>query len=293
MIFFNKIAQQYVYKSFFFDHLFKGRKKFDYCTTMEFQLKNFQKIHEYGIVFYRRKRMFRVNVVGFFSYNFFNVFSLRKARYGREILINSLTDTWVAQIYKVQVQKANFFFKVLAIKFLRRYLISLEITSFHIKLRDCVEKFIVLWNTLSKPLDEVFFHPYKNKTLVGDLAMELQFKKNKKFTNLEKQINNFFFLYYDKFFTFYQKKLNSTNKTLLQNFQLMWETFVCKFLLTCFEVIRLGYSRIFWNFLLSCTQLFLPVKSIRSNIYTSKLKSIKKRLVKRLVKKSKYRFWIF
>ena len=124
--------------------------------------------------------------------------------------------------------KSTLALKLVAARLLRRYLVVLNVTSVTFRLVGGCEGFKSLWRAISRPLDEVFFHPLQGY-LIGDLALRLKPHVGPGNT-LKSQIDDFFLLQYNKFVRHYAQLVPSGQ------FDNLWVDLRNNFVRQCSEI---------------------------------------------------------
>ena len=206
--------------------------------------------------------------------------------YNSRVLVN-FSSMFVGRAYKLTKRsKSTLAVKLLGIRFLRRYFVVFGVRNIVLRLCGDTYNFKNLWNTLSKPLEEIFFHPLGHY-LVGDLSFRLQ--SGPQSSPASKQSKDFFLLQYGKFAKHYEG-LAPTGQ-----FDGLWLEFCRKFLFDCAEVIGASSaaSRVFWNYHFKCLRVLLPTGSLRRLSYRKTVRSVRRRIVKRIVKETQRRLWLF
>ena len=158
--------------------------------------------------------------------------------YNSRVLVN-FSSMFVGRAYKLTKRsKSTLAVKLLGIRFLRRYFVVFGVRDIVLRLCGDTYNFKNLWHTLSKPLEEIFFHPLGHY-LVGDLSFRLQ--SGPQSSHASKQSKDFFSLQYGKFAKHYEGLAPSGQ------FDSLWLEFCRKFLFDCREVTGLSnaISRVF------------------------------------------------
>jgi hypothetical protein len=219
--------------------------------------------------------------------------------------ILTLSNTLVLKLYSLQrTVKLTQPLLLLMIRLLRRYLVTLRLKRLSIHLGNFGESLPFLWRTLITPLNEVFNHP-RALRLIGDLGMDAGLSHYNATSKLS--LGNRLFAFLEQYksktsaYFAYAAASNSSNNTasaisqaFTSNFVSLWSAFCRTFLLNC-KLTNHPFSdkRIFSNFCLTITFCQFTTNPRRAWVYRKKLRSLKRRLVKRVTREATKRLWLF
>jgi hypothetical protein len=220
--------------------------------------------------------------------------------------ILTLSNTLVLRLYGLQrTIKLTQPLLLLMVRLLRRYLVTLKLRCLDIRIGNFGESLPFLWRTLLLPLNEVFNHP-RAARLIGDLGVEVGSYRGLG-TKLEvrKQLLDFLdqqraktIAYFGYIATTYNNPENIVGggvpSIFTSHFTTLWAMFCRSFLVNCRLMVHPSTGkRLFSNFCLLVSFFQFNANPRRSWVYRKKLRSLKRRLVKRVTREASARVWPF
>ena len=176
----------------------------------------------------------------------------------------------------------SFSTKIIMIQHLRRMLITSNIMSFFIFLKNYIKDFKFIYLNLKYPLNEIYVNPL-NKDIICDI-----------FINYNNNLN--LVVYMNKYKGYIESLLNNKDIEIGLN---VWDNFLNKFLNTLILIPNiyssknsLDLQKILIRYYLDCNVIFLINKKLFP-LKKKKAQSISRRRYKKIVKFCKRRFWVF
>ena len=193
--------------------------------------------------------------------------------------------------------------------FLRRYLFFFQFSSTSFRFANLTTFFDITLRVLFYPLNEVFFH-ISRKMFVGDFLLQPQssalshiklpaiVNRRTKLFSFIFVIYNFLLNYYQNAYQFFFYKFKTQSTLLEQNFLQYWFFFFkhtylyacCNFLASTSRASARSGLR---TFSLAADTTFCLQFTSKLVFFYRKKKYIKRRLYKKLIRKTKYRVWPF